>query len=223
MKGINEMASMMKVSQSAIVNLLRHNQREIVNNSNSSIDRSKSRENYQLMEREESPYQYYKTRKEELYCYNRKNVVTMVEWSVTVPKAVPPEYHRVFFEKTTEFLNQRYGCENCVSATVHVDETTPHLHYDFVPATQDLKHGGQKICCNDVMTREELRTFHRDLKRYLQDCGIPGSGGVMSGITQAQGGNRTVKEMKAERNREHKFSWNEYNQEHGRVRTEREW
>ena len=213
----------MKISQAAIVNLLRHNQRDIINNSNNTIDKSRSDENYQLMERKESPYQYYKNRKGELYCYNRKDVVTMVEWTVTVPKTVPQEYHRVFFEKTTEFLNQRYKSENCVSAIVHCDETTPHLHYDFIPATPDLKHGGQKICCNDVITREELRTFHRDLKKYLQESAIPGAEEVMSGITQAQGGNRTVKEMKAERNRENKFSWNQYNQEHGRVRAEREW
>ena len=38
-----------------------------------------------------------------------------------------------FFEATTALLNDRYGQENAVAAVVHYDETTPHLHYAFVP------------------------------------------------------------------------------------------
>nr|WP_271028251.1 plasmid recombination protein [Enterococcus faecium] len=30
-------------------------------------------------------------------------------------------------------MNERYGQENAVAAVVHSDETTPHLHYAFVP------------------------------------------------------------------------------------------
>lgn len=38
-----------------------------------------------------------------------------------------------------EELKETYGGTNIVSAVIHVDETTPHLHFDFVPIT---KKGG---------------------------------------------------------------------------------
>ena len=38
-----------------------------------------------------------------------------------------------------EELKETYGETNIVSAVIHVDETTPHLHFDFVPIT---KKGG---------------------------------------------------------------------------------
>lgn len=38
-----------------------------------------------------------------------------------------------------EELKETYGEKNIVSAVIHVDETTPHLHFDFVPIT---KKGG---------------------------------------------------------------------------------
>ena len=38
-----------------------------------------------------------------------------------------------FFEDCTRFFAEKYGKENMLSAVVHVDETTPHLHLNFVP------------------------------------------------------------------------------------------
>lgn len=218
-RGILKMASLIKIEQSAIVNILRHNNRDILDNANEDIQIEESIHNYNLMEREVSPYQYYLNRKKELYCFNRKDVKTLAEWVVTVPKTVPEKFHKLFFEKTTEFLNEKYGDKNCVNASVHMDEKTPHLHYDFIPVVNDLKHGGEKICANAILTREELRNFHPGLKKYLENAGIPGAAGIHSGITVEQGGNRTVRDMKLERQHEKKFSWSNYNREHGRDRT----
>ena len=36
-------------------------------------------------------------------------------------------------KSTYELLKTQFGEENIVSATIHVDETNPHLHFDFVP------------------------------------------------------------------------------------------
>ena len=38
-----------------------------------------------------------------------------------------------FFEDCTRFFMDKYGYENMLSAVVHVDETTPHMHLNFVP------------------------------------------------------------------------------------------
>lgn len=193
------MASVEKFAASAVVNQLRHIERSIAHPTNQDIDASRSNRNYSLApDRGMTAYDYFLTRKKELHCYNRQDVKVMAAWVVTAPKNLPASEYREFFEWTNEFLNDRYGVENCIQSIVHMDESgQPHLHYCFIPVTPDKKHGGMKICANDVINRRELRNFHPDLKKYLLEWGIDAD--VHSGITAAQGGNRTVKEMKQER------------------------
>ncbi|MDU5587535.1 MAG: hypothetical protein E6045_02850, partial [Finegoldia magna] len=69
----------------------------------------------------------------------------------------------------------------------------------FIPVTSDKKHGGEKICANDVINRKELRNFHPDLQRFLDEKGFDVL--VQSGVTSAQGGNRSVRELKNSRQR----------------------
>ena len=40
---------------------------------------------------------------------------------------------RAFFEDCARFFMKKYGYENMLSAVVHIDETTPHMHLNFVP------------------------------------------------------------------------------------------
>jgi hypothetical protein len=42
-----------------------------------------------------------------------------------------------FFRDSYDFMCERYGKENIVSAIVHLDEATPHMHVNFVPVTSD--------------------------------------------------------------------------------------
>ena len=103
-----------------------------------------------------------------------------------------------------DFLENRYGKENVVQAIVHDDEGgQPHLHFCFIPVEEDPKHEqGYKICANDVLDRRELRNFHPDLQRYLDEHGLEDAH-VMTGVTKRQGGNRTVAQLKAEREQEY--------------------
>lgn len=58
------MASVQKFTDSAVTNQLRHNAREIVNNSNKDIDKTRTHLNYSLTpKRSLSPQEYYKIRK----------------------------------------------------------------------------------------------------------------------------------------------------------------
>lgn len=52
-------------------------------------------------------------------------------------KGKPPKEIQAFFQRAANFLTQWVGKENIVSAMVHMDERTPHLHLTFVPLTQD--------------------------------------------------------------------------------------
>lgn len=128
----------------------------------------------------------------------------MVGWIVTAPQDLDPARYDNFFCASYDFMANRYGEENVVQAIVHDDEGgQPHLHFCFIPVEEDLKHEqGYKICANDVLDRRELRNFHPDLQRYLDEHGLEDAH-VMTGVTKRQGGNRTVAQLKAEREQEY--------------------
>lgn len=205
------MASIKKFKQTEIVNQLRHIERTIQNPSNEDIDTTRSDNNYSLIsQRSLSSYEYFLQRKSELHCMKRADVTLMCGWIITFPQTAPKSEQTRFFQNAYEFLNSRYGEENCIQAIVHQDESgQPHLHYCFVPVVPDAKHNGEKICCNELINRTELRNFHPALQKYLYDNQLDIN--IISGITKKQGGNRTVADIKKERkynySYEHERRW----------------
>lgn len=193
------MASVEKFTAGAVVNQLRHIERTIANPSNLDINPNKIELNYSLApDRGMSSYDYFLARKSELYCYGRADVKVMAGWIVTAPKDLPADQHQAFFQSTHNFLINRYGEANCIQSVVHHDESgQPHLHFCFIPTVPDSKHGGEKICANDVINPKELRNFHPALQRHLNADGFDIN--IQSGVTKAQGGNKSVWELKEER------------------------
>ena len=211
------MASVKKFTESAVVNQLRHIERTIAHPENMDIEKDRTVQNYSLLpQREISSYEYYRQRKSELYCYNRADVKVMAGWIVTAPKDLPMSEMEKFFNVTYEFLSERYGEKNSVQAVVHNDEGgQPHIHFLFIPAAADKKHGGEKICANDVLNKAELRNFHSALQKYLLDHGVQAN--ILTGITKTQGGNRTVRELKQE-NTKNRWHSREYDKTEERGR-----
>ena len=211
------MASVKKFTESAVVNQLRHIERTIAHPENMDIEKDRTVQNYSLLpQREISSYEYYRQRKSELYCYNREDVKVMAGWIVTAPKDLPMSEMEKFFNVTYEFLSERYGEKNCVQAVVHNDEGgQPHIHFLFIPAAADKKHGGEKICANDVLNKAELRNFHSALQKCLLDHGVQAN--ILTGITKVQGGNRTVRELKQE-NTKNRWHSREYDKTEERGR-----
>ena len=211
------MASVKKFTESAVVNQLRHIERTIAHPENMDIEKDRTVQNYSLLpQREISSYEYYRQRKSELYCYNRADVKVMAGWIVTAPKDLPMSEMEKFFNVTYEFLSERYGEKNCVQAVVHNDEGgQPHIHFLFIPAAADKKHGGEKICANDVLNKAELRNFHSALQKYLLDHGVQAN--ILTGITKTQGGNRTARELKQE-NTKNRWHSREYDKTEERGR-----
>lgn len=113
----------------------------------------------------------FNARLNDVYCMKRDDVKALATWIVTLPEELaeaPYEQQSAFFEATTNFLNERYGQENAVAAVVHYDETTPHLHYAFVPVVFDVKKSRYKVSAKEVLTRHDLQTFHEDLDHHLK-------------------------------------------------------
>lgn len=191
------MASVKKFNRHDAINIIRHNERSIKHSSNLDIDQSRTHLNYSLLDRDMSDREYYLQRLSEVYCYNRADVKTLCCWIVTAPRDLAEEDHKRFFELVVDFIGDRYGEENLCSAWVHGDEERLHAHICILPIIYDEANEREKICANDVITRLDLRTFHPQLQAYLEEHGLEVR--VQTGITAEQGGNRTVPELKRER------------------------
>ena len=81
---------------------------------------------------------------------------------------------RQFFEDCTNFFCDKYGRENVISAIVHEDETTPHMHLNFVPIVNG------KLCSKDLFNKTKLSIlqteFHEVVgKKYGLKRGKEGS------------------------------------------------
>lgn len=183
--------------------VLRHSAREYKISSNPDVDPNRCKDNYFLLKRDNS-FEYYKNRLSQVYCYNRKDVKTLCEWIVNLPKDTPDEQEREFFQATYDYLTERFcgGSEkNVVMAVIHKDEKRvegkpiAHMHYFFIPIVKDPKHAqGEKVCKNAVMPQNEFKAYHPELQKYIASRGIQGT--VHSGITAQQKRNYTVKEIK---------------------------
>jgi hypothetical protein len=79
----------------------------------------------------------------------RKDAVRLCDVIFTSDTAfferLAPERHREFFEDCFKFAVKQYGEENIISAVVHMDEKTPHMHVDFVPLTSDGRLSAKSI------------------------------------------------------------------------------
>ena len=162
-----KMAHVTHYHRGSVAEILHHNSRT-ENYSNRDIDASRSKYNYSLSGHE-NDFSYYTQRLSEVHCMKRANVCTLSSWVVTLPSGVPQDQHKLFFAETVNFLKSRYGAENCVSADVHYDETTPHLHFTFIPVVFDEKKQREKVSRKELFTLKELYSFHEDLEKHLQE------------------------------------------------------
>ena len=161
------MAHVTHYHRGSVAEILHHNSRT-ENYSNRDIDASRSKYNYSLSGHEDD-FSYYTQRLSEVHCMKRANVCTLSSWVVTLPAGVPQDQQKLFFSETVNFMKARYGAENCISADVHYDETTPHLHFTFIPVVFDEKKQREKVSRKELFTLKELYSFHEDLEKHLQE------------------------------------------------------
>ena len=165
------MAHLKKNTRGAVPGLAVHFERKTDHHTNKEIDVSKTYLNQELMADGSDMLSRFNARLNDVYCMKRDDVKALAAWIVTLPEELteaPYEQQSAFFEATTNFLNDRYGQENAVAAVVHYDETTPHLHYAFVPVVFDVKKSRYKVSAKEVLTRHDLQTFHEDLDQHLK-------------------------------------------------------
>lgn len=156
------MAHIEKYQASALGNMLGHYERraELEHGyERSNIDPSRTPENYNLCERPD-PLGFVDERIAALDLKRapRKDAVRMIDTVVTLPAA----YHgdtREFMAAVKETLDGIFGAENCAGAYVHMDETTPHMHYASVPVTED-----GRLSAKSLLNRTFMKRFHDRLE-----------------------------------------------------------
>lgn len=193
-----------KYGKAAVGSILMHSDRGINGpdtheHSNESIDRSRTHLNYDLKDRSGlTAYAYYKERIEKIAEETkqrtgksiRKDAVTLCSWAVTVPKDLPEDKHADFFNAVYKWFSDRYGEDNIVTAAVHMDETTPHMHLQFTPIIE--KKGIRKLCAKECETKHTLGKVHQELQKYLvQELGCDVN--ILNGATDQ--GNKTVLQL----------------------------
>ena len=165
---------------------------------NQDIDYERTCLNYNLAaaDQPKDQQQFIKERMAELKCLNRKDVNVMMSWLVTLPKEMnekPMSEQRKFFEKSYEFLKERYGADNVVSAYVHMDESQPHMHFAYTPVCWDGKAERYRFNAKKVGSRKDLQTFHKDFDEEMtRQMGY--ITGVRNGATEI---NQSIHELKA--------------------------
>ena len=124
-----------------------HDRRLAPPRTNPDVDPAKIHANYSLHKSDGSFSQIIKEKIAALDLKRalRKDANVMVQCLVTSDKAffdtLSPEQEKEFFQQSIDFIKERYGVDNIISAEVHRDEKTPHMHVNFVPIV-----GGRVSC-----------------------------------------------------------------------------
>ena len=172
---------MMKIKSGAVGGIQSHNNREHEPKTNPDVDMSRSEDNYDLI-----PCDNYKRSiKEKLSNLVessravRKDAVVVCNFIVTsdneTMNAMGADRQREFFEDSVKWFSDRYGADRVLNATVHMDETTPHLHIGVMPITQD-----GRLSAKAIFTKTEMKAiqteFARDVgEKYGLERGVEGS------------------------------------------------
>ncbi len=147
----------------AVPLLERHNERLNHNYSNKDIDLSRTSENYHLKKIQAETYQQeferIRTRQElkgNLRLHGEKQSTILCEFVITSDKEffdrIGKEHTKKFFQDAYDFVTAKAGGEQYVlSAVVHMDEATPHMHVAFIPVINGKDRKGnpcKRINCS---------------------------------------------------------------------------
>ncbi len=142
-----------------LAGIYRHNERKNTNYSNKDINKNSTIKNYSLKKPKTTYEKLFKIIKEE---YNLKGQIKSVsnvacEYIITSDKEffedIGQEETKRFFKTAYSFVcnYKNLGEQYILSAKVHMDEKTPHMHIVFIPVihTKDKKGNNiDKIACS---------------------------------------------------------------------------
>lgn len=149
---------------------------------NDMIDLDRTHLNYDLVQSELNLYQRAKERVDQLKSENKrvqKNSVITYSNIITIPesaaKKMSNEQMQDYFKTCHDYFADRFGKENVLSAKVHLDETTPHMHLHFMPIDKETG----RLQARTTMNKAALNQIHDEIPERLREKGfdvVRGSG-----------------------------------------------
>lgn len=184
-----------------VFGLQKHNQRENENYTNNDIDKARTPLNYDLINKGNINY----TKKIKMIIEANRASQRAIRKDATVYCECIISSDSAFFEKLTEdsqkeffkgaldYLKNKIGEEFIISANVHLDETTPHMHVGFVPIIDN------SLSAKKLIDRKFLRDVQDQLPAYLKNLGFD----IQRGIKNSKRKHKDTKELKKELDREY--------------------
>ena len=139
--------------------------------SNPDVGTSRSHLNFHLV----TPQRKYRAEAEkqiaETGCRTRSDSVRVVEALVTASpeffKGKKKSEVRAYFQEALGFIEKYQAKDTIISAVVHMDEKTPHMHLCFVPLTEDGRLSAKEIVGNKKkLTQWQDRFWEHMVKKY---------------------------------------------------------
>ena len=118
----------------------------------------------------------------------RKDAVLAVEYVMTATPEwfakATPEQEKAFFQQSLQWLADKYGADRIVTASIHRDETTPHLSAFVVPLTQDKRLSAKEFIGSRDKMRADQTTYAACVANLGLERGIEGSKATHQTIQQ---------------------------------------
>ena len=161
-----------------------HNERKTRGHTNKDIDPERTHLNYYFKKNELSYIKEFdKLRKErELKGQIKSNSIIMCEMIFTSDKEffdnIGEQETKRYFEESYRFIcnYKNLGEENIISAVIHLDEGTPHMHLVFVPVVHTKDKEGNdidKVCSRDFWKgRDSYRTLQNNFYDFINSKGF---------------------------------------------------
>ncbi len=135
--------------------------------SNPDVDTSRSKLNFHLVKPQRSYRAEAEKQISEAGCRTRKDSVRVVETLITASpeffQGKNPKEVKAFFERALDFIKSKQSPKTLISAVVHMDEKTPHMHLSFVPITKDGRLSAKDILGN----RKNLTKWQDDFWKFM--------------------------------------------------------
>ena len=173
-----------KYKRENLKGIFRHNERRNKNYSNKNIDKEKSYLNYSLKDTQFTyEKEFDRIRKE----YNLKGQIKTVsniicEYIITSDKAffdtIGEDETKRYFETAYKFVCEykELGEQYILSAKVHMDEETPHMHLVFIPVVHTTDKKGNnidKIACSEFWeAKDSYRQLQNAFHSYITANGF---------------------------------------------------
>lgn len=173
-----------KLTRSQAQGICVHNDRKAKNHSNKEIDISKTHLNYYLKKNELNYIKEFDRLKEEnnLKGQIRSNSIIICEMIFTSDKEffekIGLEETKRYFEESYKFISnyKNLGEKNIISAVIHLDEGSPHMHLAYIPVIHTTDKQGNaidKICARDFWQgRDSYRKLQNAYFEYVSSKGF---------------------------------------------------